>query len=147
MSSVCAAQPRRERSKPFLAVARQRAGVDLSAQSGSFSRRSVRHTMLAGCGVSALPRTASYAFSCMLNAAAFLKKRNGFCTSHTMSEAQAELIWKVASEKSASAVVVASRRIKSLQHLPPARMIADFATEGRNKIQRPLTEVNSRIYT
>ena len=66
-------------------------GVDLSAQSGSFSRRSVRHTMLAGSGLSALPRTASYAFSCMLNAADFLKKRNGFCTSQTRSEAEAAL--------------------------------------------------------
>ena len=76
--------------------------------------------MLAGSGLSALPRTASYAFSCMLNAAAFLKKRNGFCTSHTMSEAEAALMWRVASEMSASAVVVASRRINLSRTFHPA---------------------------
>src|SRR5882724_8733114 len=149
MSSVCAAQPRRERSNPLRAVAWQRVGLDLSAQSGSFSRRSVRQTMFAGSALSALPRAASNAFSCSVNAADFLKKRNGFCTSQTRSEAEAALSGRTvvseteASQIEACKVVVASRRMKSLPHLPPTHTITDFAAHGDRKLVARATKHSS----
>src|SRR5919201_213018 len=111
MSRVCAAQPRRERSNPLRAVAWQRTGLDLSAQSGSFSRRSVRHTMFAGSALSGLPRTPSKAFSCNVKAAGFLKKRNGLCTSQLRSAAEAAPSWRaVVSE--AETIQVERRKVE-----------------------------------
>src|SRR5947199_8074818 len=90
--------------------------------------------MFAGNGESVLPRTASYAFSCSAKAAGFLKKRNGFCTSQTMSEAEAALSWRaVVSETETSQVVVASRRMKISRTFHPAPLYLIFQRDGAKK--------------
>ena len=72
----------------------------------------------------------------MANAAGFLKKRNGFCTSHTRSAAEALKGRSDVREMETSQVVVASRRMKILPHPSTDAMIPDFRCDPRMKNSR-----------
>src|SRR5882757_6466708 len=100
--------------------------------------------MLAGSGVSVLPRTASNAFSCTAKEACFLKKRNGLCTSQTMSEAKAVTGSRM--EKDRIVVVVASRRMNIFSRtIHPRQSIADFAARRWRKVHYLLTKTAPRL--